>query len=45
MTCTFYVGDQKVEKLTAEQLERMSERLSEAMTLYYSRHPEQFARL
>ena len=45
MTCTFYVGDQKVEELTQEQLDRMSEKLSEAMSIYYSKHPDQFERV
>ena len=40
-----YVGDQRIEKLTEEQKERMAQRLSENMSLYYTAHPEEFAKL
>jgi len=32
LTVTLYVGNEKVDKLTDDQLDRMSERLSEAMS-------------
>lgn len=42
ITCTFYVGDKQVEELTPEQLETMSQRLSETMSAYYTKHPEEY---
>lgn len=42
LTVTLYVGNEKVDKLTDEQLDRMSERLSEAMSRYYTDHPEEY---
>lgn len=45
LTVTFYVGGKQVDKLTEEQCERMAERLSEAMSLYYTAHPEEYAKL
>lgn len=45
LTCTFYVGGKQVDKLTPEQLNRMSERLSKTMSEYYSRHPEEYKKL
>ena len=40
-----YVGDQRIEKLTEEQKERMAQRLSENMSAFYTQHPEEFAKL
>lgn len=40
-----FVGDQKIEKLTEEQKERMARRLSEHMSLYYTQHPLEYQRL
>ena len=45
LTVTFHIGGQQVETLTAEQCERMAQRLSEAMSLYYTAHPKEFADL
>ena len=45
LTVTFYVGGKQVEKLTPEQLDRMAERLSETMGIYYTAHPEEFAKI
>lgn len=45
LTVTFHIGGKQVESLTDEQLERMSKRLSEGMSLYYSAHPEEYAKL
>ena len=45
LTFTFYVGGKQVDKLAEEQLERMAQRLSEAMSLYYSNHPEEYLKL
>lgn len=45
LTYTFYVGGVQVEKLTPEQTKRMAERIGDAMSLYYSRHPEEYLKL
>ena len=45
LTCTFFVGGKQVEKLSPEYLEKMSQRLGEAMSLYYTSHPEEYQRL
>lgn len=45
LTCTFFVGGEPVEKLTPEQLEKISERLSEVMSTYYTAHPEEYAKI
>lgn len=42
LTFTLYVGNEKVDKLTDEQLDRMSDRLSKAMSRYYTDHPEEY---
>jgi hypothetical protein len=42
LTCTFYVGGDQVEKLTEEQKEKMAQRLSEEMSLYYTAHPDRY---
>jgi hypothetical protein len=45
LTCTFYIGGEQVDRLTDEQLGRMSERLSEEMTRYYQARPEEYEAL
>ena len=45
LTVTFYVGDKRVEHLTAEQLDRMAERLTKAMSRYYNSHLDEFLEL
>lgn len=45
ITVTIYVGDRKVDTLTGEQSERVAQRMSEAMSLYYTAHPEEYKRL
>ena len=42
LTVTLYVGGKQVDKLTHEQGERITQRLSEAMSLYYTAHPEEY---
>ena len=42
---TLYIGGKQIEKLTAEQCEKMSQRLSEAMSLYYTAHPDEYLKL
>jgi hypothetical protein len=45
LTVTFHIGDKQIDKLTSEQADRMAERLSEAMSLYYTAHPQEFTNL
>ena len=42
LTCTFYVGGKQVDKLTPEYLDKMAQRLGEAMSIYYSQHPDEY---
>lgn len=36
LTVTLHIGGKQVDKLTDEQCERMAERLSKTMSLYYT---------
>ena len=45
LTVTLHIGGKQVEELTPEQCERMSQRLSEVMSRYYSLHPAEFAKI
>ena len=45
LTVTFYVGGKQVDKLTEEQKERMAQRLSEAMSIYYTAHIDEFKKI
>lgn len=42
LTVTLHIGGKQVDKLTPEQTERMAERLSEVMSLYYTANPEEY---
>ena len=45
LTVTLHIGGKQVDKLTAEQCERMANRLSEAMSCYYTAHPDEYQRI
>lgn len=45
LTVTLHIGGERIEKLTAEQVQRMAEKLSQVMSTYYTAHPEQFKNL
>ena len=45
LTCTFYVGGKQVECLTEEQRDIIAQRLSAAMSEYYTAHPEEYIKL
>jgi hypothetical protein len=45
LTVTLHIGGKQVDKLTPDQSERMAQRLSEAMSLYYTAHPEEYKRI
>lgn len=42
LTVTLHIGGKQIESLTAEQSDRMAERLSETMSLYYSNHLSEY---
>jgi hypothetical protein len=45
LTCTFFVGGKPVDELTEEQLDKMAERLGAAMSVYYTAHPDEYAKI
>ena len=45
LTYTFFVGGVQVDKLTPEQLDKMSERLSKSMSLYYTNHMDEYVKI
>ena len=45
LTVTLHIGGKQVESLTDEQIERMAQNLSKAMSRYYSSHIEEFKKL
>ena len=42
LTVTLHIGGKQVDKLTEEQCERIAQRLSETMSLYYTANPEEY---
>ena len=45
LTFTLHIGGKQVDTLTEEQREKMAQRLSEAMSIYYTAHPDEFKKL
>ena len=45
LTFTLHIGGKQVETLTEEQRQRMADRLSEAMSLYYTAHPDEYRKI
>lgn len=45
LTVTLHIGGKQVEALTSEQVDRMSKKLSEAMSVYYTAQPSEFVKL
>ena len=45
LTVTLHIGGKQIETLTDEQREKMAQKLSEAMSLYYSNHLEEFKKI
>ena len=45
LTVTPHIGGKQVETPTAEQRERMAQKLSEVMSLYYSQHPDEYMKI
>lgn len=44
-TCTFFVGGMPVKELTPEQSEKLAKRVGEAMSIYYTAHPEEYKKI
>lgn len=45
LSVTFYVGGERVDKLTEEQKERIAQKFGEALSSYYSRNIAEYAQL
>jgi hypothetical protein len=45
LTVTLYIGGKQVEELTEEQCERMAQRLSDKMSLYYTSHRDEYQKI
>lgn len=45
LTVTLHIGGKQIENLTLEQSERMAQRLSESMSLYYSNHLDEYQKI
>ena len=45
LTYTLFVGGTPVEQLTPEQIDRMAARIGEAMSLYYTNHPDEYRKI
>ena len=45
LTVTLFVGGKQVDELTAEQKERMAQRLSKTMGAYYTAHADEFQKI
>lgn len=45
LTVTIHIGGKQVDELTDEQKERLAQKLSDAMSLYYTAHPQEFQEL
>ena len=45
LTVTLHINGKQVDTLTDEQREKMAQKLSEAMSIYYSNHPEEYQKI
>lgn len=45
LTFTLHIGGKQVESLTDEQCEKMAQKFGEAVSLYYTAHPDEFLKL
>ena len=45
LTGTIHIGGKQVDELTEEQLERMAQRLTEAMSIYYTAHLDEYKKI
>ncbi len=45
LTVTLHIGGKQVESLTEEQTEKIANKLSEAMSIYYTTNAEEFVKI
>lgn len=45
LTVTLHIGGKQIDKLTAEQCDRMAQKLSETMSSYYSHNISEFQKM
>jgi hypothetical protein len=45
LTVTLHIGDKQIDKLTPEQCERMAQRLSKTMSLYYTSNMDEYQKI
>ncbi len=45
ITYSFYVGGEKVDKLTEEQKDKMAEAFGQGLSDYYTAHPDEYVKL
>ena len=45
LTVTLHIGGKRVESLPPQQCDKIAERLSKAMSLYYTAHPDEYQNL
>lgn len=45
LTCTFYIGNVQVDSLPPEHLDKMAKRIGDAMSVYYTAHPEEYKKI
>lgn len=45
LTVSLHIGDKQIDKLTTEQCERIAQRLTETMSLYYSSHLDEYQKI
>ena len=45
LTVTLYVGGERVDKLTDDHVKRIAQKFGEAMSTYYSLHPDEYKKI
>lgn len=45
LTYSFFVGGKPVDKITPDQREKMAQRIGEAMSIYYTAHPDEYLKI
>ena len=45
LTVTLHIGGKQVETLTEEQCEKMAQRLTDTMSLYYTHHTDEYQKI
>ena len=45
LTVTLHIGGKQVETLTEEQRERIAQKFSEVLSIYYTAHPDEYSKL